>query len=490
MTPARDRSRARDTSNRSYPPPEAHAAYSPSVLGGTGESQILTIDESVEAQSTLSRLDPVDVVVAGSVAVDLSCDYRPITLPPIDVHTGNSKAGCGLELAATRTLKLATSNPASIKSSIGGVGHNVALALHYLGVSTGFYSAVGNDPGGTAIVDALKSRGLSTQSIQQRKECRTAQYVALNNVDKSLFTAVADMSIFDGEVNKIEFRAAWQPLLEKQRPEWVILDANWSCQALQIWINLAKSSTIPARLIFEPVSVEKSTRAFPLVTSKRLLRRKPTFSLTTPNEYELKAMFEHITSPYYLDITAREKNRFEGFKEDNPSLEALMQRFNEAVTKCLSRIEQHDSPRRSEVEEAAAKAIYLLRYFESVLVKFGSSGALQVSTLFKDDPRFELPATRPFLVDEEAIRVATVSHLAASVEAIYLRWHPPAANVPADEIVSVNGVGDTFLGVLVAGLARTKQPIEELIHVAQLGAVMTLKSSESVSDKLRMLEFT
>ena len=55
--------------------------------------------------------DPqADVLVAGSVAIDLSCDYA------------GSKKGS--------TPQLHTSNPTTIGQSIGGVGHNVALAAH------------------------------------------------------------------------------------------------------------------------------------------------------------------------------------------------------------------------------------------------------------------------------------------------------------------------------------------------------------------------
>lgn len=51
-------------------------------------------------------------MVAGSVAVDLSCDYRPLNAP------------------TSKAPQLETSNPAAISQSIGGVGHNVALAAH------------------------------------------------------------------------------------------------------------------------------------------------------------------------------------------------------------------------------------------------------------------------------------------------------------------------------------------------------------------------
>lgn len=51
-----------------------------------------------------------DVLVAGGVAVDFSCDYT------ISDRSGGESP------------QLHTSNPASISQSIGGVGHNVALA--------------------------------------------------------------------------------------------------------------------------------------------------------------------------------------------------------------------------------------------------------------------------------------------------------------------------------------------------------------------------
>ena len=56
--------------------------------------------------------------------------------------------------------------------------------------------------------------------------------------------------------------------------------------------------------------------------------------------------------------------------------------------------------------------------------------------------------------------------------------------------MSVNGVGDTFVGTLIAALAKngTTARIEEFIDLAQRAAVLTLKSSESVSSGLGKLQ--
>ena len=69
-----------------------------------------------------------------------------------------------------------------------------------------------------------------------------------------------------------------------------------------------------------------------------------------------------------------------------------------------------------------------------------------------------------------------------------MRLFPPAEVVAEDDVVSVNGVGDTFLGIILAGLAKDgSRDWRHLIDVAQRGSVMTLKSNESVSPAISSL---
>lgn len=77
-------------------------------------SQIITETE-VEA----AKKGP-EIHVFGSVAVDLSCDYAPLQ------KDGDLTVG-GI---FTESPQMQTSNIATIVPSIGGVGHNVALAAH------------------------------------------------------------------------------------------------------------------------------------------------------------------------------------------------------------------------------------------------------------------------------------------------------------------------------------------------------------------------
>jgi len=69
-----------------------------------------------------------------------------------------------------------------------------------------------------------------------------------------------------------------------------------------------------------------------------------------------------------------------------------------------------------------------------------------------------------------------------------MRLFPPT-EVPQDsEILSVNGVGDTFLGALIASTVKSEREIDELVDFAQKAATLTLKSREAVNPALASLK--
>jgi hypothetical protein len=136
------------------------------------------------ATSTSSVVEPAmpaDLVVAGALAVDFSCDFAPFSTATNQVDPLPH-----------------TSNPATITQSLGGVAHNIAKAAHLLGASVHLHSAVGQDLSGRAAVSQLEEEGMSVDGIAVlAKPARTAQYVAVNNVNKDLALAMADMSILE-----------------------------------------------------------------------------------------------------------------------------------------------------------------------------------------------------------------------------------------------------------------------------------------------------
>lgn len=74
-----------------------------------------------------------------------------------------------------------------------------------------------------------------------------------------------------------------------------------------------------------------------------------------------------------------------------------------------------------------------------------------------------------------------------------MRYFPAAEQVPGSEVASVNGVGDTFLGVLLARIAELElagkqvelaeqRVLEDVVGLGQKGAVETLRSAEAVGN--------
>jgi len=117
-----------------------------------------------------------------------------------------------------------------------------------------------------------------------------------------------------------------------------------------------------------------------------------------------------------------------------------------------------------------------------ILTTMGEHGVLMTQLLRPGDDRLTSPDSAPYILSRSTDGNEVVG-------GVYMRLFPPVEQVKQNDIVSVNGVGDTFLGVLIAGLAREKpRDIANLIDVAQRGSVLTLRSSEAVSPQLSILK--
>lgn len=392
--------------------------------------------------------------MAGSVAIDLACDYAPIN-----------------HVETVTVPSLRTSNPAIIGQSLGGVGQNVATAISYCGVEVRLCSAVGKDAAGMTAMTELRKRGLQTSGISVLSDgCRTAQYVSFNDKDKNLVMAMADMTILESHVR--DFDVVWKPQIDQCKPRWLVLDGNWNPETLAKWVEAGKS--VGAKIAYEPVSAEKSSRVL-----RRRTGPSSTFShnsalspdrldLATPNEIEVLAMAEQVE---YLD---------EGIQAS-----ALFAR-----SEILRHVQgQADGSSRYLDPEVPYAALRLLTRIDCVLVKLGSKGVLQAEILRDGDSRLS-DKRYTLLCDDNDRQSYPITdpypNLRGDTVGIYLRWFPPAEIVPVKDIVSVNGIGDTFLGVIIAGLARQNpRPIHDLVGLAQKGAICTLKSVQAVAPELK-----
>lgn len=392
-----------------------------------------------------SDSNPYDVLVAGALAADLSCDYAPLE-------------------GFTDSVKplLHTSNPAIFSQSAGGVGHNVALAAHYAGASTLLCTVVGNDVTGRSLAEQVRTSGLSSVGIQvldMARNTRTAQYVAVNNVRKELVIAMADMSILSCPL--LDSETYWQQIMTQHRPRWVIIDGNWSSSIISHIRTAARS--IDACIAFEPVSAQKSSRLSKLIKADDVMPDQ-FLDLATPNAFELQTMYH----------SARDALLFE-----SESWWSIINALNLPrggsrelfIQLTASRLVNQGVPQQ---------CLQLLPYIPCIVTKLGAQGCLVSQLLPPADPRLRDPKYAPYILSR-------ASEDDKKVGGVYMRLFPPAELVKEEEIVSVNGVGDTLLGVLVAAIVKdgTETRVEDVLMLAQQAAVESLKTSRAVSEEVK-----
>ncbi|CAI7602335.1 unnamed protein product [Penicillium viridicatum] len=428
--------------------------HMPSIPDVALPSQVEDIPKPAITEAPITPTLKADVVVAGSLAIDLSCDYTPFGDEP------------------TQVAPVAhTSNPAIIGQSLGGVGHNVAIAANYVGSDVLFCSVVADDLSGRAALSTLEKEGLSTAGIQvlpATSSTRTAQYIAINDIKKDLLVAMADMGIVELPESQLDFDGFWEPLLERAKPNWVVVDANWRPDVMAKWSAVARKHG--ARVAFEPVSTAKSRRLFGSSANSTGATIGPNqtvpdnaISLACPNRLELAAMY----------TAARESSLFE-----SAGWWHIINTMNMSPTGSRERLIAITS--LSLVDEGLPQqTVQLLPFIPCIVTKLGGAGALLTQLLPPGDPRLTDPESAPYILS----RASPASDVPFG--GVYMRLFPPAAILGIDDIVSVNAAGDTLLGVVVAGLAKDSSVrVENVIPIAQEASRKTLASAGGVSKEL------
>lgn len=400
------------------------------------------------ASSTRQAHVRPEVVVAGALAVDFSCDYAPIARNAEHIEPLPH-----------------TSNPAIINQSLGGVAHNIAKAAHLLGADVQFCSAVGDDFSGRAAVKQLESEGISVEDIHIRPApSRTAQYVAINNANRDLALAMADMSILETiPEDTISEEAGFIFYGSHYCPKVLVVDANWSATNLQHWLDAAHMCPLTTT-IFEPVSTAKVVRIFgptslSMTTVSETHGAIPSVlaDVITPNTYELAALHDYANQATYFEHPAW----FNVIDALEIPLSGL--RVPLAVATSSDIVDQG----------IPQQAIKLLPFFPTILTKLGPQGVLMVKMLDADASELHDDAERKYILARSTPRHKAVGGL-------YVRLFPPERVLAPEEVVSVNGIGDTFCGALAVGIAGGAR-VQDVIDFAQRAASLSLQSKESVN---------
>jgi pseudouridine-5'-phosphate glycosidase/pseudouridine kinase len=294
---------------------------------------------------------------------------------------------------------------------------------------------------------------------------RTAQYVAVNNAHKDLTLAMADMSILES-VSPDAIASTWrEQFAAKPSPKYVIVDANWDPAGLHTWLEQARLHK--AMTMFEPVSTAKATRLFGAVKESRKASIYPNHlvDIATPNSHELLA----------LHNTANDLGLFES-GEWFTALDAL------GIPSSGLRVPLAQATTPALVDAGIPQqAIKMLPFIPTLLTKLGPNGVLLTKVLSADDPALTDPDELPYVLARN-----TNGDQAMNVGGLYVRLFPTERVLAPEEVVSVNGIGDTFLGALASGLVAGKK-LEDVIPLAQRAAALSLTSKESVSPELKGL---
>jgi pseudouridine-5'-phosphate glycosidase/pseudouridine kinase len=314
---------------------------------------------------------------------------------------------------------------------------------------------------------------------------RTAQYIAVNNANKDLALAMADMSILetipDDTIQELASTLFSDADVSENYPKVFVADANWSSTALHTLLTAAHSSKTTTT-IFEPVSTAKALRIFQNGTPSSISSPSPSPSvfpaplahIITPNHHELTALHDFALQRSFFELP-------EWFEViDALGIPSTGLRVPLAVEMGSELVD----------EGVPQMAIKLLPWFPCVLTKLGPKGVLMVKLLSTDASELSEEAERKFVL---ARNMSTMSKgdaegtdIRSKIGGLYIRLFPVEQILKPEEIVSVNGIGDTFCGALASQLASGKR-VQDIVLFAQRAASLSLRSREAVNPALREL---
>lgn len=130
-----------------------------------------------------SELNPPLHQPLGHSGVAVTCDVKA-QMPEVLVVGGTA---LDIHCDAKNQLVMGSSNGGRIRQCAGGVGKNVAEAASVFGdVSVSFFSCVGDDVAGRAVLSILQRSGFKTDYIKQYAGKRTGVCCVVHNIDGDL----------------------------------------------------------------------------------------------------------------------------------------------------------------------------------------------------------------------------------------------------------------------------------------------------------------
>ncbi|CAN3502223.1 hypothetical protein DICA1_E05380 [Diutina catenulata] len=392
-------------------------------------------------------MSDVSVMVVGSIAID--------TIARLD------------------TQHMHDSNPGQISSSIGGVGHNIAMNAHNSLKSpfvdskntSALISIVGDDLNGHQVMRELGTTEIANAILVSRN-VTTSQYVSCHRPDGELVIACADMRAIETDFSQHVIDE-----IDRVRPSVVVVDCNLSGDCIDRVLRHCQETPT----IVDPTSVVKEQR---LANTQLGVFPNHNVSLITPTTAELDSIYSSFAAV----------DKFDDLDAWFPVLDQLgaNQQFRDRLFRT--------TPFSTLLENGTLQQSFkLLPYFPHQLIKLGAEGVVSVSISTQCSDYKSLPTTSPY-------RPACIMTSKPSGLGIVVKyWSIPHENSNLD-VKNVTGAGDAFVGFLSATLAKDSSWLEpsissveqewfqwECIYKAQVASGLTLQADTATTARLQTI---
>ena len=148
------------------------------------------------------------------------------------------------------------SNPGRIRSSLGGVGRNIAHNLALLGADVKLVTALGADDGAKRIEDSCASLGIDLSESLYVPDGATSTYLFLADSNGDMALAMNDMAIYE-HLTPAFFETKLGVL---NAAALIVLDTNLTAESVRY---LGEHCTAP--IVADPVSAAKAGKLEPIL---------------------------------------------------------------------------------------------------------------------------------------------------------------------------------------------------------------------------------
>lgn len=174
---------------------------------------------------------------------------------------------CNIDIYGTSAIKIRThyDHPAHIRSSVGGVMHNIIINLARLGEKTKLITAYGDDPEGDLILRKCLADNVDLSDSLRVKEASSGIFMQVQDENNDMYLALCDMSVLD--------HLTPEYILEKKKTilgsRMVIIDPSLRLDTIETIIDICKDQ-VP--ICVDPISDNYAIKIRPYAASFEMIK--------------------------------------------------------------------------------------------------------------------------------------------------------------------------------------------------------------------------